>query len=410
MKVFDRFIVTVMFIMLLAVFSLNFIVFGMAENDNKLYKIELNRIEQELSDGNKVNPENYDTILAIYKYDKTDDFYASKNEYVIREINGELYRIEYDDRLGSDDFKLPIAVNIVSGIILLITLAVLLYIRHNIVKPFTEISELPYQLAKGKLSVPLKETKKRYFGKFIWGLDMLRDELEQSELRELERAKKEKTFLMSLSHDIKTPLSAIKLYSKAISKGLYSDRQKQTEAAEKIDHKADEIEEFINEIIKKLNSDFMTFEVDMTEFYLSQVIDKITAYYADKLASLGIDFNISRYGNCLISGDPDKIEEVLQNIIENAVKYGDGHCISINFSDEEDCRLITVSNSGCTLPDTELTHIFDSFWRGSNAGSKQGCGLGLYICRQLMSAMGGDIFAEISDGNMNVTIVCRKDV
>lgn len=410
MKVFDRFIVTVMFIMLLAVFSLNFIVFGMAENGNKLYKIELNRIEQELSDGNKVNPENYDTILVIYKYDKTDDFYASKNEYVIREINGELYRIEYDDRLGSDDFKLPIAVNIVSGIILLITLAVLLYIRHNIVKPFTEISELPYQLAKGKLSVPLKETKKRYFGKFIWGLDMLRDELEQSELRELERAKKEKTFLMSLSHDIKTPLSAIKLYSKAISKGLYSGRQKQTEAAEKIDNKADEIEEFINEIIKKLNSDFMTFEVDMTEFYLSQVIDKITAYYADKLASLGIDFNISRYGNCLISGDPDKIEEVLQNIIENAVKYGDGHCISINFSDEEDCRLITVSNSGCTLPDTELPHIFDSFWRGSNAGSKQGCGLGLYICRQLMSAMGGDIFAEISDGNMNVTIVCRKDV
>lgn len=233
MKVFDRFIVTVMFIMLLAVFSLNFIVFGMAENGNKLYKIELNRIEQELSDGNKVNPENYDTILAIYKYDKTDDFYASKNEYVIREINGELYRIEYDDRLGSDDFKLPIAVNIVSGIILLITLVVLLYTRHNIVKPFTEISELPYQLAKGKLSVPLKETKKRYFGKFIWGLDMLRDELEQSELRELERAKKEKTFLMSLSHDIKTPLSAIKLYSKAISKGLYSDRQKQTEAAGK---------------------------------------------------------------------------------------------------------------------------------------------------------------------------------
>lgn len=410
MKVFDRFIVTVMFIMLLAVFSLNFIVFGMAENGNKLYKIELNRIEQEHSDGNKVNPENYDTILAIYKYDKTDDFYASKNEYVIREINGELYRIEYDDRLGSDDFKLPIAVNIVSGIILLITLAMLLYIRYNIVKPFTEISELPYQLAKGKLSVPLKETKKRYFGKFIWGLDMLRDELEQSELRELERAKKEKTFLMSLSHDIKTPLSAIKLYSKAISKGLYSGRQKQTEAAEKIDNKADEIEEFINEIIKKLNSDFMTFEVDMTEFYLSQVIDKITAYYADKLASLGIDFNISRYGNCLISGDPDKIEEVLQNIIENAVKYGDGHFISVSFSDEEDCRLITVSNSGCTLPDTELPHIFDSFWRGSNAGSKQGCGLGLYICRQLMSAMGGDIFAEISDGNMNVTIVCRKDV
>lgn len=410
MKVFDRFIVTVMFIMFLAVISINFIVFGMAANDNKLYKVEINRIEQELSDGNEVSSENYDTILGIYKYNKTDNFYTSKNEYVIREINSELYRIEYDDRFSSDNFKIPIAVNIASSIILLITLIVLLYIRHNIVKPFTEISDLPYQLAKGKLSAPLKETKKRYFGKFIWGLDMLRDELEKSKMRELERAKKEKTFLMSLSHDIKTPLSAIKLYSKAISKGIYFSRSKQTEAAEKIDLKADEIEAFINEIIKNLSSDFVTFEVNPTEFYLSQVIDKVSAYYADKLNSLGIDFKISRYVNCLISGDPDKIEEVLQNIIENAVKYGDGHCISINFSDEEDCRLITISNSGCTLPDTELTHIFDSFWRGSNTGSQQGCGLGLYICRQLMNAMGGDIFAEISNDNMNVTIVCRKDV
>lgn len=410
MKVFDRFIVTVMFIMFLAVISINFIVFGMAANDNKLYKVEINRIEQELSNGNEVNSENYDTILGIYKYNKTDNFYTSQNEYVIREINSELYRIEYDDRFSSDNFKLPIAVNIASGIILLITLIVLLYIRYNIVKPFTEISDLPYQLSKGKLSAPLKETKKRYFGKFIWGLDMLRDELEKSKMRELERAKKEKTFLMSLSHDIKTPLSAIKLYSKAISKGIYFSRSKQTEAAEKIDLKADEIEAFINEIIKNLSSDFMTFEVNPTEFYLSQVIDKVSAYYADKLNSLGIEFQVSGYVNCLISGDPDKIEEVLQNIIENAVKYGDGHCISINFSDEEDCRLITISNSGCTLPDTELTHIFDSFWRGSNTGSQQGCGLGLYICRQLMNAMGGDIFAEISNDNMNVTIVCRKDV
>ncbi|MCM1062198.1 MAG: sensor histidine kinase, partial [Eubacterium sp.] len=230
MKVFDRFIVAVMFIIFLAVVAINLIVFGMGANDNKLYKVEINRIEQELSNGNEVSSENYDTILGIYKYNKTDDFYTSQNEYVIREINGGLYRIEYDDRFSSDSFKFPIAVNIALGIILLITLIVLLYIRYNIVKPFTEISDLPYQLSKGKLSVPLKETKKRYFGKFIWGLDMLRDELEKSKMRELERAKKEKTFLMSLSHDIKTPLSAIKLYSKAISKGLYSERQKQTEA------------------------------------------------------------------------------------------------------------------------------------------------------------------------------------
>lgn len=407
MKNFDRFIITVSAIIVLAAVIMNFLLFSTETNDNKPYRVEINRIEQELADGKEINADSYDTILRIYQYDPNVNFYDSKNEYLIREINGTLYRIEYD-KISDNDLKFKLTVNILLGILLLSVLSILFYIRKNIIKPFNELSDYPYQLAKGTLSVPLKENKSRYFGKFIWGLDMLRETLEKSELRKLERAKKEKTFLMSLSHDIKTPLSAIKLYSKAISKGIYSDRQKQAETAENIDLKADEIEGFVNEMLKNLSSDLMTFKTNQTEFYLSQVIGKITAYYADKLYDLGIVFDISEFTDCLVTGDPDRLEEVLQNIIENAVKYGDGHSVSISFSDEEECRLITVSNSGCTLSDAELPYIFDSFWRGSNAGSRQGCGLGLYICRRLMNAMGGDIFAEISDDYMNITLVCQK--
>lgn len=408
MKNFDKFIIAVS-ITIIAVFAvINFILIRKPANDTGLYKVEINRIEQELSHGNEVDADSYKTILGIYEYDGSNDFYHTANEYVIQEINGKLYRIEYDDKINDCTLQILIAVNTLLAIVFFITLAVLLYIRQNIMKPFTEFSELPYELSKGTLSVPLKENKNRYFGKFIWGLDLLREELEKSRYRELDRAKSEKTILLSLSHDIKTPLSAIKLYSKALSKGLYSDRQKQTEAVENINLKADEIERFVNEITGKLSNDFMVFKINLTEFYLSQVIDKVTAYYADKLSSLGTDFDVSSYADCLISGDTDRLEEVLQNIMENAIKYGDGHSISLSFSDEENCRLITISNSGCTLPDIELPHIFDSFWRGSNTGNKQGSGLGLYICRRLMNDMGGDIFAEISNGDMNITLVCQK--
>lgn len=406
MKNFDRFIIIVSFMMLLTAVIVNFIISDTEINDSKLYKAEINRIEHEITNGNNVNANNYDTITGIYQYNSDMSFYNSENEYVIREINGTLYRIEYDDKI-SDNSKLQLTVDISFGILLLLVLSILLYIRNNIIKPFNELSDYPHQLAKGALSAPLKENKSRYFGKFTWGLDMLRETLEKSELREMEQAKREKTFLMSLSHDIKTPLSAIKLYSKAISKGLYTG-SKQIEVAENINSKADEIENFVNEILQNLSSYRKTFEIIQTEFYLSQVIERITAYYADKLHDLGIDLNIREYTDCLITGDADRLAEVLQNIIENAVKYGDGHSISISFSDEEDCRLITVSNSGCTLPDTELPYIFDSFWRGSNTGNRQGNGLGLYICRQLMNAMNGDIFAEISDDFMNITLVCQK--
>jgi signal transduction histidine kinase len=120
---------------------------------------------------------------------------------------------------------------------------------------------------------------------------------------------------------------------------------------------------------------------------------------------LKIRFSVDSFSDCLLSGDMDRSVEVIQNIMENAIKYGDGRIIEITFSREENCQLIHISNSGCTLPDEEIPHIFDSFWRGSNVGAKNGSGLGLYICRALMHKMDGDIYAEVREGNMIVTTV-----
>ena len=82
--------------------------------------------------------------------------------------------------------------------------------------------------------------------------------------------------------------------------------------------------------------------------------------------------------------------------------------ISIDITEEDGCILVAVRNSGNNLPETELPHIFDSFWRGSNAESNKGSGLGLYICRQLMHKMNGEIFAEIKGKDMVVTVVFQK--
>ena len=409
MKTFDRLIFIFIIIGVLSLTIINILMFYSGSNNDKTYMVEINRIEHQLSENENINIEDYDTILGIYKYNDSDNesLYKSENKYVIRKINNNLYRIEYNDNMANDDIKIPIVINTIIFAIFVFIIVLLLYIRKSIIKPFSTLSNLPYKLAKGNLTTPIKENKSRYFGKYIWGINMLRETLESSRKRELEHIKKEKTLLLSLSHDIKTPLSAIKLYSKAISKSVYSV-EKQREVAENINAKADEIEDFVDEIIRKSSSEFMTFEINKTDFYLSEVINKISDYYTEKLQLLNIDFKIEPYSNCMISGDNDRLEEVLQNIIENAIKYGNGREISICFSDEEDCRLITVSNSGCTLSDTELPHIFESFWRGSNVKTQQGNGLGLFICRQLMKGMNGDIFAEISDENMNVTLVCRK--
>ncbi len=387
--------------------GINIIISGSENSAERYYAVEIERACRSIYNGEKVSADDYKYITAIKKTNSADnDFFDINNNYAIRIIDGSYYRFEYSTE--NDDSYAVVAVYLAFGIISVLVIGLLIYIRQMIIRPFEQIKNVPTELSKGNLSVPIRERKSRYFGKFVWGLDLLREKLEKQKAEELALQKEKKTLLLSISHDIKTPLSAIKLYSKALSKDLYSDVKKQHEVAENINAKADEIENFVSELVKASSEDFLRLEVNMSEFYLSAVMSKICGYYSDKLAVNRTDLIISEYSDCLLKGDLERAVEVLQNIIENAIKYGDGNYIRIRFSDEENCRLVTIANSGCTLPDEELSHIFDSFWRGSNSDKKSGSGLGLYICRQLMNKMGGDIFAEKAEGEMKVTVVFTK--
>ena len=85
--------------------------------------------------------------------------------------------------------------------------------------------------------------------------------------------------------------------------------------------------------------------------------------------------------------------------MENAIKYGDGKQIEITFADEEDCRLIYISNTGCSINEEELPYLFDSFYRGSNSHNIKGSGLGLSIAKNLTNLMGGE-FKIQTDGDL----------
>lgn len=334
---------------------------------------------------------------------------SKKNEpeLIREEENGQIvYRVIYNNQ--HQEHYLYI-LNFAMVTISMISIVACIHINRKIIKPFSNIKEIPYELAKGNLNIPLKEEKSKYFGKFTWGMDMLRENLEDNKKRELNYQKEKKTLILSLSHDIKTPLSAIKLYTRALKDNLYDTEEKKMEVIEGIQRNTSEIEHYVNEIVKNSREDFLELPVKKSSFYMSEVIDTVEAYYIDKLQTIKTKFVIDEYNNCMINGDKDRYVEVLQNIIENAIKYGDGEKISISFSDEEDCKLVSVTNTGCSIKEYELPHIFDSFYRGSNTKNQEGSGLGLYICRQLMLKMDGDIYAKITNNNtFSVTIVARK--
>ena len=314
-----------------------------------------------------------------------------------RETTGTIYKVIYTQT----DHKTLILMNVGMGIMFLLSVFLVMYIGKKILKPFHRMMSLTEELAKGNLSVPIKAEKSKFFGRFLWGMDMLRDNLESSREKELELQKEKKTLILSLAHDLKTPLSAIRLYNKALSENLYDTPEKRAQVYAEIDKNVTEMEGYVTEIMAASRENFLNLTVEMGEVYLSSVMEYINAYYTDKLSNLHTAFEVESYLDCLLCGDSNRLIEVLQNIMENALKYGDGKYITISFSTEEDCCLITVKED-------ELPHLFDSFYRGSNVGNAKGSGLGLYICRQLMHMMDGEIFAEIKENEFLATVVIHK--
>lgn len=375
----------------------------------RLYRVEANRIVQEMRDRKLAEEEiisydlsAYQTIVGIRAFSMAE---VCNHDYVVEDIDGKLYRIEYR---ADQNYRPLFYMNGALLFMMFLTGAVLFYVYRKVLKPFHAMSGLSYELAKGNLSAPIKEERSKLFGRFLWGMDMLREKLEDNRERELEFQRERKTLILSLSHDIRTPLSSIELYSRALAENLYETPEKKEEALQGIRRNAGEIKKYVEEIVAASREDFLNLEVENGEVYLSEILRETERYYRDRLAVIHTEFKVEDCGECLLKGDKNRLIEVLQNLMENAIKYGDGKRICLSCEEEEDCKLLHVENSGNSLKEEELPNLFDPFYRGGNSQGVKGNGLGLYICKTLMRKMDGEVFAQVSDGKFQVTVVIRK--
>lgn len=396
--------------------------------ESMAYKVEIHEVMQQLEqeaqaaaidmsaiDMSTIDMSTYQYLQKIYYLPKENEvqmagFFDGENGVhscikplmTGEEITG---YVRFDYILGNTNQTVIRIAEEILFVIFVLVMALLLFVRVHILKPFHAIREMPYELSRGHLQVDLEENKNRFFGKFIWGLSMLRDSLSDAKAKELKLLKEKKMLLLSVSHDIKIPLSAIKLYAKAIKEDIYDTPEKRHEAALQIEVHAKEIENFVKEIVNASSEEIMTIEVENTDFYLKDFVEKIKETYLPKAQVTLTELEIGAYENKLLKGDMDRTFEVMENLLENAFKYGDGKRIAIDFYEEDYCQVVRVFNTGTVVPITEMPHLFDSFYRGSNAADKPGNGLGLYISRQIMNKMEGEIFAERKEDGMSFCLV-----
>lgn len=391
---------------------------------NQYYKIEINRIYDSLS--GKQSPEGLDLrsyeyvkkltylpLTEVHDREQVQSFYEGTRTmqtdirpwYEGETLKGYL-RFEY----VKSGFYLNRIIVIVEAALVcmeLFLIGILLYLKYKLILPFQRMSNMPGELAKGRLKAEVKEEKSKYLGQFMWGVGQLKDHMEVTRKRTLELEKEKKEMLLSLSHDIKTPLNTIKLYSKALEEDVYEEELEKKHAARQIGVKTAEIERYVEEIIKNSREDILEIQVETGEFYLADLMKQLLDTYREKCMVRMIELKVAPFENCLLKGDINRAQEVMENVFENVLKYGDGRRVEITFYEEDYCKLIRIFNTGICVTDNEFNHIFESFFRGGNSEGKQGSGLGLYISREIMRKMDGEIFAQKDAEGMAFVLVFR---
>jgi len=307
--------------------------------------------------------------------------------------------------------KLILFMNICLVMAMLIFIIYSFWVYKKILQPFNSLSEYPKKLSKGQLE-KLPETKNKFFGDYIWGMNMLSDKLKNDREAIRKLTVDRQKFVTTMVHGIKTPSSSIKLLAEAISTGLYNPdgkiNEKDAELAERIKKNTEQIEELVTKAIKEGETTVFEYDPKVEAFYKNRIEEYVAEEYSNTLKINHIPFEIESDGNLLINSDFDGVCRILRQLMDNAIKYGNGAGIALRMKSNDEGHFITVENKGTPLPESEVAYVFNSLWRGSNSKGIEGHGIGLYESRQIARKLGGDIIMRSGNDVTEVTVFLPK--
>ena len=272
-----------------------------------------------------------------------------------------------------------------------------IYLKRRVIDPFYKLKNFAVRIAGGNLDTPLEMDKGNVFGPFTESFDIMREELKASHDREQQAVKSRKELVAQLSHDIKTPVASIKAMTDVMSLTA-DDETKVTINA--INSKADQIDELISNLFHATLEELEQLEVKPSDINSTDIVQMIKeADYLNKISRIDIK-------DAVVYADKLRLNQVVSNIIFNSYKYANTEISVTSRFENSDSKylMIVIADKGPGVPEEELEIITQKFKRGSNAGSKDGSGLGLYISDYLMKKMQGSLTPKNIEGGFAVEI------
>ena len=269
----------------------------------------------------------------------------------------------------------------VTLIVLILSFIVAYYISKHISKPIVKINSAAKSLAKGEYNVVFdSETNIDELKELSSTLDYMRDELCRTD--ELRR-----DLMANVSHDLKTPLTMIKAYAEMTRDLHINNKKKQKEDMNIIIEEADRLAVLVNDILtlSKMQSELDSLE--LTEFDLTKLIKDILKRYKIYKETLDYNFIYDENEKLMIKADQKKIEQVIYNLINNAINYtGDDNKVIIKTIKKEDTIRVEITDTGKGIKKEDIPYIWDKYYKNEKKHKRNvvGTGLGLSIVKSIL--------------------------
>jgi two-component system, OmpR family, sensor histidine kinase BaeS len=217
-------------------------------------------------------------------------------------------------------------------------------------------------------------------------------------------------FLASVSHELRTPLTYIKGYSDILNKGMYKSNEEQQQYLLIINNEAKRISVLVNDLFEMSKLHVNEFVLNREWSNLNHTIEKIVSNLKPEILKKGLNFSINLQEIPIVNIDPKRMEQVLYNLIENAMKYTNQGEISVSSYLEKDIIKIKISDTGVGIPKVDLEKIFDRFYRVDQSRTRKtgGTGLGLYVVKKIIESHDGEITVNSNEADGTTFTISLK--
>lgn len=279
-----------------------------------------------------------------------------------------------------------------------LVIIVSIWIARYLTKPITQIKNAASEIAEGDVDRQINLKRNDEFGTLATSLNQMATKLREDTERIKLFAEKQRQFFADITHEIRNPLHTISASLEMLEMdGLSKEKQKKYRANAK--KQVERINRLFKDLLTLQRYDSDENFIEEQKFDLSEIGKHMLEWHEEKAKEKGINMNVGTH-SCKVIGDPGKIEQVIDNLVSNAIKYTNEGSIRLDYVKEGDQVLVSVEDTGIGISEEHLDRLFDRFYRTDKARSrdKGGTGLGLSVVKSILSAHGTNISVESEAG------------